>query len=135
MVYKITEKLNYFLYLLNLSVKYRKLLFNQSYPMRPIFGSKWDNLIYLLSPPPLRTRFSVKEVEEESIPEMARDFIFERPPSWGFFTLSIKRPQIYFICQQLVHSVTYVFLSTEPPLLGAFNRVLLHSVITACTIC
>ena len=71
---KITEKLNYFLFLLNLSVKYRKLLFNQSYPMRPIFGSKWDNLIYLLVPPPL----SVKEVEEESIPEMARDFIFER---------------------------------------------------------
>ena len=35
--------------------------------------------------PPLRTRLSVKEVEEESIPEMARDFIFERPPSWGFF--------------------------------------------------
>ena len=53
----------------------------------------------------------------------------------GILHTSIKRPQIFFISQKLVHSVTYVFLSTEPHLLGAFNRVLLHLVITACTIC
>ena len=67
--------------------------------MRPIFGSKWDNLIYLLFPsPPPRTWLSVKEVQEESLPpEMARDFIFE-PRFLGILQSPLKRPQIFFIC-------------------------------------
>ena len=102
--------------------------------MRPIFGSKWDNLIYLLSPsPPLRTWLSVKEVQEESLaPEMARDFIFE-PRFLGILQSPLKRPQIFFICVFLSKACFHCLLEIENLTsttfdmgLWAYYRVILH---------
>ena len=99
--------------------------------MRPIFGSKWDNLIYLLVSP-LRTQLSVKEVEEECLPEMARDFTFE-PTFLG----SLQSPQIFFISVFLSKACSrclfvfqlYTFIARAASFcMGAFNSVFLRSV-------